>query len=156
MKLTREYKPRPVRFLELYNHRDWQIKIYSISAKNETVSTEIVGYAKRNLAGMLEKDAIENLETYNTAILILHEGREGYFIIISWWIGENLLRHYVYSAPIENPSVFTLYSNNGIITCIWEMAVLWFERNAWVEHVLKKPRSPDIESYLSSRLNADV
>jgi hypothetical protein len=152
----KNYQKRPVRFLEVYQHDDWRIKIYSISVRNEFVNQQNVDFAKAQLSNWLEKTKNYPLENYKITTLILHEGKEGCFAIINWWIDENMMQLHVYLANNENPSHFELYSDKGIITCVWEMAVLWFERNAWVKHVLMNATAPDFEKYLAEHLNEDV
>lgn len=147
------YKPRPIRFIEIFHFNDWKIKVYSISYRNEYVSEKFILKAKENLGEWLVKSNSTALETYKTATLILHEGKEGCFAIINWWIDENMLQHFVYLSSNEDAE-YNLYSNSGIITCVWELSVLWFERNAWVKHVLKN-NSPDFEAYLNEQLNQD-
>jgi hypothetical protein len=154
MQIKSAYQQRPVRFVEIYQHNDWQIKLYSISVKNEYVSEENVQKAKCHLESWLLKSSIHDLETYKIATLILHEGKEGCFAIINWWIDENMLQNFVYLA--EDGRDYELFSANGITTCIWEMAILWFERNAWVKHVLMKNENPDFNAYLNEQLNENV
>lgn len=154
--IQKNYKTRPVRFMELYQHGDWMVKIYSISVKHEVVDHHWIEQAKHSLETWLKQADSYQLDTYKTATLILHEGKEGCFAILCWWIDENMLQLFVYLANDAQPDNFILYSDKGIITCVWEMAVLWFERNAWVEHVLMKADKPDIESYLNTVLNEDV
>ena len=157
MPVLKPYEKRPVRFLEIIRHNDWQIKLYSISVKHILVDAAIIKYAKQQLPEWLKKTNLYPLETYKVATLILHEGREGCFAIINWWIDENMQQQFVYLADYKKPLEFKLYSDKGIFTCVWEMAVLWFERNAWVEYVLKQPENPDaISHYLNQQLNQDV
>jgi hypothetical protein len=129
--------------------------MYSISVRHILVDAQNIENAKQLLPIWLQESKLYSLETYKVATLILHEGKEGCFAIINWWIDENMLQQFVYLTTNEQPSDFRLYSNNGIFTCVWEMAVLWFERNAWIEHVLKKAANPDFESYLNAQLNED-
>ncbi len=151
------YKKRPVRFLELYSCEGWTIKIYSISIKSEVIDHNLLTLAKIELPLWLKKSALYNLDTYKIATLILHEGKEGCFAILNWWIDENMLQQYVYLKSNSANDEFRYFSHNGIYTCVWEMAVLWFERNAWVEHVLKNPQHPDaLKNYLAAQLNEDV
>ncbi|MBK6784060.1 MAG: hypothetical protein IPG79_10055 [Saprospiraceae bacterium] len=148
------YNQRPVRFLEIFESDDWKIKIYSVSVKSEWVDTTFVHSAKENISEWLKgKDVYPELETYNIATLILHEGKEGCFAILSWWIDQNMLQLFVYLSDYDNKGKWKLYSGNGIVTCIWEMAVLWYERNAWVKHVVKNHLNPDFESYLADQYN---
>lgn len=156
MKINTSYKTRPVRFLEIHQQDNWKVKIYSISVKNKLVNVQFINSAKQQMGSWLSKATDYSLDTYNAATLILHEGKEGCFAIINWWTDENMLQHYVYLAGNETPAVFKPFANNSIITCVWEMAVLWFERNAWVEHVLQKAEKPQMAAYLSAHLNADV
>jgi hypothetical protein len=156
VKIKSFYKTRPVRFLEVAEVDGWKIKLYSISVKSVIVNAETIAFAKRQLPGWLKKASAYKLDTYKVATLILHEGKEGCFAIISWWTDENMLQLYVYLSSYNQPTDFKLYSDKGIVSCVWEMAVLWFERNAWVNHVLMKAGNPDLEAYLNEQLNADV
>ena len=140
-KLT-PYAPRSTRFIGILAHGDWKIKCYGISCKAENVSDTHIAFAKENLEKWLSQSKITRLATYNLATLILHEGREGIFYIINWWIDENMLQQFVYLANYNSPSELQLVSDKGIITCVWEMEILWFERNAWVEQVLMQPENP--------------
>lgn len=154
MKIKSSYATRPIRFIEIHQHQGWQIKLYSISIKDEFVSQENIQKAKQHLDHWLSKSKAYDLDTYQIATLILHEGKEGCFAIINWWIDENMLQNFVYLR--EDDSEFELFSDNGMTTCVWEMAVLWHERNAWVKHILMKNENPDFEAYLSEQLNQDI
>lgn len=156
MNIKSIYKPRPIRFIELYQHNDWQIKIYSISIHNEFVRKENIDIVKTYLTDWFLSAANYSLETYNIATLIIHEYKDGCYAILNWWIAENMLQQFVYLASKEKPTEFILYSDRGIITCVWEMAVLWFERNSWVEYVLKNAPTPDFNEYLQRQLNTNL
>ncbi|HEV2130530.1 MAG TPA: hypothetical protein VGR27_05485 [Longimicrobiaceae bacterium] len=95
-------------------------------------------------------------DRYGVAVLIAHEGREGCFVLLSWWAGENMLQHHVYFAPAEPPFEFEYLSPTGVVACVWELAVLAFERDAWVDAVLANPSGPDLDAYLARHLSADV
>jgi len=148
------YKPRPIRFLEVFQHKDWTIKVYSISSKKEQVNAQDVALAKSNLEVWLQQSNLYNLETYKIATLILHEFNGGCFAIVNWWTDENMLQNFVY-LKANNTEEFVIYSDNGISTCVWEMSIWWHERNAWVKHILMKSEKPDFETYLKEHLNGD-
>lgn len=150
------YQKRPIRFVELYEHAQWKLKIYSISSKNEFVSREQIENAKNHLSDWLQLNETNSFESYNIGTLMLHEFNDGCFAIINWWVDENMLQHYVYLAKKDQPEAFELFSSNGIVTCVWESAVLWFERNAWVNHILMNYKNPDFEGYFNQQLNQDI
>jgi hypothetical protein len=155
--IEQPYAPRPVRYLGLSKCGHWRIKTYSISAKNERVDPDTVAHIGTLLPAWLANATLYDLPTYRIATLIVHEGREGCFGIISWWIDNNMLQAFVYLATDSEHRDFRLFSDRGVFTCIWEMSVLWFERNAWVEHVLKTPYDPSaFDRYLAAHFNADV
>ncbi len=154
MKIKYAYQARPIRFLEILQYEGWSIKLYSISVRNELVSDSDLIYCKSEIPNWLKKSELYNLDTYKVATLIIHEGREGCFAIINWWIDENMLQNFVYLRR-NGKTDFELFSDKGITTCVWEMAVLWHERNAWVKHILSKYQKPDFEAYLNDQLNAD-
>lgn len=152
MSIQTTYKKRPIRFLEVHEQDEWKIKIYSISRDNEYVHIEVVALAKTYLTLWLQKTSNYALTTYKLATLILHEGKEGCFAIINWWIDENMLQNHVYL--LENGKTqFVEYSNRGIMACVWELEVIWFERNKWVQHILKKASNPNYNKYLQQHLN---
>lgn len=155
MSVISPYKTRPIRFLELYRHKDWQVKVYSISMKTEYVQNKFTDLAKRCLSEWLQQITNYPLETYKIATLILHECKEGCFAIINWWIDENMLQQFVYLASREKPEVYKLYSDKGMVSCVWELEVLWFERNAWLHYVLANAPNPNYTLYLEQHLNKD-
>jgi hypothetical protein len=117
---------------------------------------ELLEHAKKHLPVWLAESRNYALTTYNIATLILHEGKEGYFAIINWWIDDNMLQNHVYLSTFAKPDEFTLFSGGGMMTCVWELAVIWFEREAWVEHILKQAGKPDVAGYLGKFFNEDV
>lgn len=156
MKIKSPYKKRPIRFVELYPHDAWQIKIYSISVKNEYVDEQNKISAKAQLHKWLQNSDNYELDNYKIATLILHEGKEGCFAIINWWIDENMLQQHVYLASHDNPTVFKPYSHKGIFACVWELAIIWFERNAWVKYVLMNNSNPNVNAYIQAQLNTEL
>jgi hypothetical protein len=44
---------------------------------------------------------------------------------------------------------------DGPMACTYELAVVCFERQAWVDCVLAAPQ-PDLAAYLAARFNGDV
>lgn len=155
MNIKQKYQPRPICYLELFYENNWRIKIYSISSKKERVNEPDVLLAKKYVKEWLKRTEDYQLPTYNIATLILHEWAEGVFAVINWWIDENMLQNFVYLKKNNQPH-FELYSGNGMATCVWEMAIWWHERNAWVKHVLMKNKNPDMNSYLQDILNEDL
>jgi hypothetical protein len=155
MTITQPYHQRPIRFVEVFQCGDWRIKTYRISSHRAVICDYDLAKAKACVATWLERSNDYPLPTYKVATLILHACKEGVFAIINWWIDDNMLQNFVYlnRAPAAQ---FELYSANGVVTCVWEMAIWWHERNAWVKHILQQHLAPDWEAYLNDQLNIDL
>ncbi len=150
----KKFTPRPIRFLEYTTVNHWTIKIYTITDKKEFTDTRYIDKAKNQLSHWLCLSQQTLLENYKIATLILHECKEGCFAIINWWLDENMLQHFVFLAKNSTDNFSAYSSIHGITTCIWELEILWFERNAWVELVLKN-NNQNFDAYLYAQLNTD-
>lgn len=77
-------------------------------------------------------------------------------MFVDYWADENELRHHVYVSPSDDPASLEYVTPTGLIACAWELRVLSFEGDAWVEAVLAYPSGPDVEAYLARTLNEDA
>lgn len=74
---------------------------------------------------------------------ILHQGRTGDYLILGWWDRENELptRVFIRDADGWRPA------NGGESFCVWDLRVLWWEREAYVGTVLAG-RDDGVEAYM--------
>jgi hypothetical protein len=77
-------------------------------------------------------------------------------VYLDYWADENELHHHVYVSPSEEPASLEYVTPTGLIACTWDLGVLSFERDAWVEAVLANASGPDIEEYLARTLDEDA
>jgi hypothetical protein len=153
--LDHSYRTRPVRFLELWQWRGWRMKVYGISARAETPPEALVWEAKEIARGRLPQPAVTD-DRYGVGYLIVHDGENGDYVLVDWWSNQDIVQHHPYGAPKGRPGTLEYHWPPGAGFCVWELAVCWFEREAWVETVLKKPQTPDLEAYLVRELHADI
>ena len=149
------YAPRSIRFLELWRHEGWTVKLYGISAVAQRPSPAIVTAAQMAMAGRLPRPAV-SADRYGAAFGIVHEARGGNYVLLDWWVDDNALQHHVYRSAPEDPGTLEYISPTGLAVCVWELAVLGFERAAWIDCVLKRSESPDLGEYFARTLNADL
>ncbi|WP_409525699.1 hypothetical protein [Nitrincola sp. MINF-07-Sa-05] len=160
------YVKRPIRFLHLADIHGWRMKTYGISIHRDRPLSANVARAVSFAAAQLPTPAVQAAITddkevcaesrYGIGVIIIHEAREGVFLLISWWVGENMLRHHVFLSPGNEPHDFVSLAPSGIVACVWELAILAFERRAWIDAILNNPNGPDTEQYLASTFSADV
>lgn len=143
------YKKRNIAFVKIFSHKNWRIKYYKIETENTKIQPQSFDIAKQYLPRWLKQTAHYSLDTYNLATLILHQGKEGCFAIVFWFVDENMIQLHAYLASNQEPTYFKPFSDKGIVSCIWELEVIWHERKAWIKHVLKQAQSPNLRGYLN-------
>jgi hypothetical protein len=156
MSAFKEYRPRKIEFNQLATTGGWSVKVYTITHRSTFEATEPLKNAVRNLPEWLRKSSQLQLPTYGAAFLIVHEGRDGVWTLINWWIGGEMLQSITFFTDYKQPDEFKAVPKEGFMSCVWELAVTSFERAMWVECVLKKAAKPDIEGYLKKYISQSV
>lgn len=155
IQLHQPYKPRAVRFLELWEHLGWRVKVYGITCEGEHPSPLAVAAGKTIARQQLPLPAVTE-NRYSIAFLIVHEASDCYWYVLDFWSHENALQHRIYSAPFGAPDQWDDVTTRGPNMCVWELGVMCHERQAWVRHVLANPAGPNLAAYLAQRLNQDL
>lgn len=149
------YETRPIRFLELWQHDNWQLKVYGIAHRRQAPRPELVDAAK-SVARKRLATVPDTMEHYGVGFLGVHDGRTANFVFVDWWANENELHHHVYVSPTEEPSRLTYSMPTGSVACVWDLRVMEFERHAWLTAVLKRPQGHGLDEYLQLKLNEDA
>ena len=153
MTAVARYRTRPVRFLDLWQHEGWRVKVYGIAARGERPRPELVEAAKSVAAQCLPRPAGGD-GRYGVAFLTVHDGADGTWALVDWWANGNLLYHRLYGGALDTPTDLRPITD-GLTACTWELAVTSFERQAWLDQVFAAPE-PDLDGYLATRLEAEV
>lgn len=155
IRLSEPCLPRPIRFLDLWESAGWRLKVYGIAHGRAMPRPELVASARRLAQDQLPLPAI-TANRYGAGFVGIHDGRGANFVFLCWWSQENELHHRVYCSPSDQPDRLIEQAPDGAKACVWDLAVLCFERQAWLDAVLRNPAGPDLDQYFSTRLNADV
>lgn len=150
------YQPRKVEFHQLLTLNDWRIKVYTITPRASFASPSVLANAIANLPIWLEKSTALGLPIHHIAFLIVHEGRDSVWTLINWWVDENMLQSMTFFTRYEKQDAFAPLPAGSFMACVWEMAVLSFERAMWIEHILKKADQPDFTGYCQQYLHKEV
>ena len=149
------YEQRPIRFLEIWHTDSWRLKVYGIAYGRPTPRLELVEAAK-TVAKERLANVSDRLEHYGVGFLGVHDGRTANFVFVDWWAEQNELHHHVYVSPTDQPAQLSYVTPTGLTACVWDLRVMSFEREAWLETVLRPQSGPDFEAYLERRLTEDV
>ncbi|GAB5473877.1 MAG: hypothetical protein Mars2KO_19760 [Maribacter sp.] len=145
-----KFTKRAVKYLGLTEFGDWKFKLYSMKYNELRVTPEIEKTIKAILPDWIKENSQTNdFPNYKIGTVIIHEAMDSILVVVNWWVYENVIQNHVYCSEYEHSDKFEDISSKGLRFCVWEMNILWHERNLWVEHVLKKSDNPDWDSYLN-------
>lgn len=153
VQLKEPFCPRRIRPLGLWSPEGWRIKTYGIAYVGDSPRADLVDAAKH-----VALDALHHArDHYGVGFLGVHDGRGANFAFLDWWASENELHHRVWIGPTGNPHALRPATPEDPIACIWDLAVIGFERQAWFDAVIDNPHgSPDVEEYLRRELDASL
>lgn len=148
--LREPYRPRPVHFLDLWEPDGWTLKAYGISYAHQTPSAALVAAARERTLECLPAPGEDG--NYGVGFVGVHEGRDFNFVFVAWWAAENQLYMRRFLSSVDEPSELREATNHDVFACVFDLQLVWFERNAWLEKVLVNPQGPNIQAYLKKRL----
>jgi hypothetical protein len=112
------------------------LKWYELAPANDHVSESISHLARACLAR-------GSLEASGLGFVILHRcTNEFYFLIVNTWRGNNEVWETVFYKDGDSMSDFAPFPREGAhkpTFCVWELAPVWHEKEAW-ERFLKSSR----------------
>lgn len=146
------YRPRPICFLDLWQPSGWQIKMYGIAHDAERPADDLVRALER-AAGSVLPQPPRTRSRYGLGFACAHQGRTGSIAFVDWWEEEDELHHTMFVATREG---LRRAADSELTACVWDLALIGFERAAWIDAILRNPAGPDLEAYLASRMNQDV
>jgi hypothetical protein len=152
--LRRPYEPRHVRFLRYEEVAGWRLKLYGIALHGKEPDPGFVE-ATRDLAASVLPQPPAADDRYGVGFATAHDATSAYIALIYWWQSENELHQRIYVSPKDGAIAFAQVENQPT-GCVWELAIVDFERRAWIEDVLAAPGGPDLERYLERQLSEDV
>ena len=76
--------------------------------------------------------------------LICHQGLSGDYVVVGWWDRQNELPIRVFIRADDG----WREARGGESFCVWDLAVIWHERNAYINHVMTGA-DIDLDAYLA-------
>lgn len=154
--ITGTDRPRNVTFLRLHETAGWRLKFYRIGRAR----AELVRTAELLAPSALPAPAVHHggddpydIDRYGVGFVIVHETSDYAFALYDWWAGQNEIHQRIFSSLPTRLEAMRPHPTRAIGS-VWELAVIDFERRAWVRHMLDGDE-PDIEAYLADRVTGD-
>jgi hypothetical protein len=152
--LGQPYEPRHVRFIRREDANGWRLKLYGIALQGKEPDPAFVEATRELAASVLPQPPAAD-DRYGVGFATAHDATSLYIALVYWWQSENELHQRIYVSPKEGPIEFTQVENQPA-GCVWELAIVDFERRAWIEDVLSPRDGPHLERYLERRVSEDV
>jgi hypothetical protein len=147
------FEPRYVTPLGLWEVDDWRMKAYGLTLTDAAPRGSLVEESQTVVADALPDPAVTD-DRYGVGFVIVHEGVDGDYVLVDHWFGENMLRNQVFWRRAHEPALWPVPSD-GPTVCVWELAILAHERQAWVREVLE-PANGGLSGYLDQWLAGPV
>jgi hypothetical protein len=128
----KRFEPRAVAFAGLQQHRDWRIKVYTIVEHGCAMQWEAFAPARRLAFDVLPEPAVAPGRP-GVAVLIAHASTLSPYCILAWWSRENELPTRVFVLP---PGAGWRPANATESFCVWDLEILWKERELYVDTML--------------------
>lgn len=149
------YRPRAVVDLGLWDIEPLRLKVYGIRYDGDTIDDALVTAARTVVEARVAESAPRTLH-HGLGFAGVHQGKTAHFVFVDWWAEENEIHHHVYVSSLESPEELIYATPTGISACTWDLRVIGFERDAWVEHMMNASAPPDPEGYLAARCPGPV
>ena len=144
----RPYAPRPVQFCVVAEPRGYRLKQYVIVYDGPFRGDDFRD-GLRLAFEALPAPAV-TADRPGVGFAIAHQGNGADYVVLGWWDRENELPLRVFVRP-QTPDGAWRPARGGESVCVWDLEVIWFERQAYVQTVLG---GEDVEAYLAKQLNA--
>jgi hypothetical protein len=141
----RPYAPRPVRFRGLEHPAGYRIKRYDIAFAGPFRETDFADGLRLAFAS-LPAPAV-TADRPGVGFVIAHQGNGADYVVLGWWDRENELPVRVFVRP-QAPGGRWRPARENESVCVWDIEVIWSERQAYVQTVLG---GGDVDGYLAIR-----
>jgi hypothetical protein len=144
------YTPRFFGRLDTWCFGGWALKVYSIStAAPDTKPALDPGFVAAAHAYVEASLARMNVTPhYAAGFVILHHGSAAKSLLTQWWTNECVCLQHVAQSAFTGPPRFAP-APQELMACVYELAVIDFERRAWVSTAMS---GRPVEDYLRTWL----
>lgn len=138
------YSPRPLARLADLRSSDWTLKRYSIRFGTAPFDAARFDGGRALALGALPIPA-KVQGRCGVGFLVEHQGNSVDYLVLGWWDRENELPLRVY---VRDAGTSWRAAHGGESVCVWDLQVIWAERQAYVGTVMNPAISDGVAAYL--------
>lgn len=142
------YQPRRVTNLGQWDVGGLALKVYGLVAHNKVVDDAMLLLSQSIVRQSVLPRVADEGQDNGLGFVIVHPGELGISISVHWWIQGSVLCQHIYrKLYAATEPMDTL--KRPVIACVWELAVINAEQEAWRETMMKSDPSPI--AYMAAR-----
>jgi hypothetical protein len=138
------FAPRPLSYLGLREAHGFRLKVYAIAYGDRPLRADHFDRGFAAATAQLPQPAVAGGRP-GVGFAVCHQGRTGDYVVLCWWDNENELPTRVLLADGDGWRPAT----GGESFCVWDLRVVWWEREAYVGTVLAG-RPDGVAAYLAA------
>jgi hypothetical protein len=138
------YAPRPISRLQDLRSGDWTLKRYSIRYGDAPFDAARFDGGRAMALGALPI-AARDQGRCGAGFLIEHQGEAVDYLVLGWWDRQNELPLRVY---VREGGAAWRTAKGGESVCVWDLQVIWAERQAYVDTVMNRASRDGVADYL--------
>ena len=149
----RSYEPRHTCYLEQWSRDFWQLKTYALWPHGDVFQRDAFEPGIALVTDVLPSDSIVG-ERPGVGFMLLHQASVANYVVLGWWDRENELPVHVGLIEKPNGGDWRMAKREESF-CVWDLNVIWHERNAYVASYLNDTCGKPQETYLADVLNTE-
>ncbi|MEM1130345.1 MAG: hypothetical protein AAGH83_07455 [Pseudomonadota bacterium] len=144
------YAARLVTSLPVWEMGAMRLKPYWVDREDDAEPpAALLEAARAQTETVLPPEAEAEGDHAGLGFVVLHRGAEGTWLLMDWWARGDTCCQRVAKAP-RGSTAFELVGPRPLMACVWELALVWREREAWVETMMSGRPNP--AEYLRRRV----
>ena len=147
------YRDRAIRPLGVRAVEGWRLKVYGIAPFGRTLHLPVYEDGFAVAARVLPQPPVTPHRA-GVGFATFHEGKGVHYLSLGWWDRESELFSRLMVRGAEEDDLW-VWTQEHETAGVWELQVIAFEREAWVDAVLSRPLAPDIDGYLRQVLTVE-
>ena len=129
-----EYAPRPITPRGVLRHGDWELKTYGIIYGPVEFDASRFEGGRRMALQALPAAAVAPGRA-GVGFIIEHQGRDIDYLVLGWWDRDNELPLRVFVRDAADGEGWRAARGSESV-CVWDLQVIWAEREAYVATVM--------------------
>lgn len=142
------YEPRPITLLDMLRHRDWALKVYSIVYGGGRADPSRFDEGRRMALESLPIPAVIPGRP-GVGFIVQHQGRNVDYLVLGWWDRDNELPLRVFVRDQTDREGWRAARGSESV-CVWDLQVIWAEREAYVSTVMNADLDDGRARYLDT------